>query len=118
VAVDGAENLYISDTNYGRILKVNRTGGTSLSFASTAVGSTIRQSQIRLREQRRQRELDLPIVSSGTSPSLSPGFVFSKATTCPTLASIFDFGIAAGGLILRLCNQLCADGCQHLYGCP
>jgi large repetitive protein len=40
VATDGSGNIYISDTSHERVLKEDYTDPSSLSFATTAVGST------------------------------------------------------------------------------
>ena len=87
VTVDGLGNIYIADFGNSRVVKIDRSTPPSLSFASTAVGKTSSDSPKELAiENIGNAALAFPVPSTGTNASLSAGFKFGSATTCPEIA--------------------------------
>jgi subtilase family serine protease len=90
VAVDGSGNVYIADTNNSRILKEDYTDPPSLTFASTAVGSTSSDSpQTVTVENAGNAALNFPVPSTGNNPSITANFTLKSNGTsaCPLVAS-------------------------------
>ena len=106
-AVDGAGNVYISDTSNSRVLKEDLADPPSLSFASTAVGSTSSDSPRTLTiENIGNAALDFAIPSTGTNPSAnSPNFTVSETgnSACPLVsAGASSAGTLAAGATCQL----------------
>ena len=90
VAVDGSGNVYIADTDNSRILKEDFVDPPSLSFASTAVGSTSSDSpQTVTIENTGNATLNIPVPSTGNNPSITANFSLNSSGTsaCPLVAS-------------------------------
>jgi GH18 family chitinase/sugar lactone lactonase YvrE len=86
VAVDGAENLFLSDGPHQRLLKIMRATPPSLGFVTTSVGSTSSDSPKTITvESIGNAALVFPAPRSGTNASLSPDFVLGTSTTCPDI---------------------------------
>ena len=72
VAVDGSGNVFVADGNNNRVVKLDIADAPSLSFASTAVGSTSSDSpQSVTLSNNGNAALTFPIPSSGNNPSIS-----------------------------------------------
>lgn len=88
VAVDGRGNL-IATTPYspsGYVARLDVADPPSLTFATTAVGSTSSDSpQTVTFENIGNAALTFSVPPSGTNPALSSGFVYGANATCPQL---------------------------------
>jgi N-acetylneuraminic acid mutarotase len=90
IAVDGSGNVYIADTGNGRALKEDFADAPSLTFASTAVGSTSPDSpQTVTVENVGNAALTFPAASTGNNPSIEANFTFnsSGASACPLVST-------------------------------
>jgi len=93
VWVDGSHTVYIADTGNNRVIKIPiSTVAPSLTFASTAVGSTSTDSpQTVTVTNIGSTPLTISIPSSGTNPNLSSSTNFTLTTTgstaCPSISS-------------------------------
>jgi hypothetical protein len=88
VAVDGRGNVYFSDAGDARVLKEDFADAPSLSFASTAVGSTSTDGpQTVTVENVGNAALSFPIPSAGNNPSVAANFTLSSkgSSACPLL---------------------------------
>jgi hypothetical protein len=85
LAVDGAGNVFISDTAVEELVL---TTPPSLSFTSTAVGSTSSDSPQTVAVQNAgNASLSFPVPGFGSNPSLSANFALGSASTCPKVTS-------------------------------
>jgi sugar lactone lactonase YvrE len=88
VAVDGSGNVYGSDSYDSLVKEIDLSDAPSLSFASTAVGSTSSDSpQTVTLNNSGNAALSFPAPNSGNNPSISPNFILDGANTCPVTAS-------------------------------
>jgi streptogramin lyase len=90
LAVDPSGNIFIADSENGRIVKVDSSDPPSLSFASTLVGSTSTDSPQTVTLQNiGNADLTLPIPATGNNPSIAAGFsIDSNApSACPLVGS-------------------------------
>jgi len=90
VAVDGSGNVYIADTGDFRILKEDFADAPSLTFATTASGSTSSDSpQIVTVENVGNAPLSFPVPSGGSNPSIAANFTLntSAPSACPQVTS-------------------------------
>jgi len=88
VAVDGGGNVYIPDAANRRVLKEDLADAPSLTFASTAVGSTSADSPQGVTvENIGNAALNFTIPSTGNNPSIGVNFTLnsSGASACPLL---------------------------------
>jgi sugar lactone lactonase YvrE len=90
VAVDGSENVYAATSTPARIYEIPAVQMTTLSFASTPVGTTSPDSPQTLTVQNvGMYPLTFTIPGTGTNPSISAGFTIGTAngtaSTCPDL---------------------------------
>jgi sugar lactone lactonase YvrE len=101
VWVDGSHTVYIADTGNNRVIKIPiSTTPPSLTFASTAVGSTSTDSpQTVTVTNIGSTPLTISIPTSGTNPSLSSSTNFTLTTTgstaCPSISSTSAVGTIA-----------------------
>ena len=85
LAVDGVGNVFISD---GAVKELVLTTPPSLSFASTAVGSTSSDSpQTVVVQNAGNASLSFLVPGFGSNPSLSENFSLGSASTCPQVTS-------------------------------
>jgi hypothetical protein len=85
LAVDGAGNVFISDTAVEELVL---TTPPSLSFASTAVGSTSSDSpQTVVVQNAGNASLNFPVPGFGSNPSLAANFTLGSTSTCPQVTS-------------------------------
>ena len=85
LAVDGAGNVFISDTAVEELVL---TTPPSLSFASTAVGSTSSDSpQTVVLQNAGNASLSFPVPGFGSNPSLAANFTLGSTSTCPQVTS-------------------------------
>jgi sugar lactone lactonase YvrE len=83
VAVDGSENVYAAATQPAYIYEIPAVQTTTLSFASTPVGTTSLDSPQTLTVQNvGMYPLTFVIPGTGTNPSVSAGFTIGSASTC------------------------------------
>jgi hypothetical protein len=83
VAVDGSENVYAAATQPAYIYEIPAVQTTTLSFASTPVGTTSPDSPQTLTVQNvGMYPLTFVIPGTGTNPSVSAGFTIGSASTC------------------------------------
>ncbi len=90
LAVDGSGNVYVADTQNNRIEKLDFSDPPSLTFASTALGSTsIDSPQTVTVENIGNATLTFPIPSTGDNPSIAANFALndSGSSACPLLSS-------------------------------
>ena len=90
VAVDGSGNVYIADTGDFRILKEDFADAPSLTFATTASGSTSSDSpRIVTVENVGNAPLSFPVPSGGSNPSIAANFTLntSAPSACPQVTS-------------------------------
>jgi sugar lactone lactonase YvrE len=86
--VDANDNVFIGDTGNNRVLKLDYSDGPSVSFASTAVGSTSATTTVTL-ENVGTGALTFPVPGSGTNPAVSTNFGWTTTggSACPALTS-------------------------------
>jgi sugar lactone lactonase YvrE len=89
VAVTGSGNVYIADTGNSRVLKENFSDPPSLTFATTAIGSTSNDSpQTVFLGNFGNAALNFPIPSSGNNPGIAANFALSSgASLCPMVSA-------------------------------
>jgi sugar lactone lactonase YvrE len=88
VAADGSGNVFISDTGDSAVVKLDFADAPSLSFASTAVGSTSGDSpQAVTMTNIGNASLTFPLPATGLNPSIAAGFTIGSSSTCPQLSS-------------------------------
>lgn len=91
VAVDGSGNVFIADSGNNAVKKLDFADALSLTFASTAVGSTSSDSPQTLTIWNiGNADLSFPIPSpSGNNPSISTGFTWNSSASgaCPEISS-------------------------------
>ncbi len=105
IAVDSAENLYISDLENERIVVDNRKSGwVALSFASTPVGVASADSPRALTvENIGNAPLAFTKPTTGSNPVVSSQFPLAAGSTCPVLTSTSAAGSLAS---LGTCTYL------------
>ncbi|HZL28485.1 MAG TPA: MBG domain-containing protein [Acidobacteriaceae bacterium] len=89
LTLDASGNLFIADAGNKNVVKLT-SSAPSLTFASTAVGSTSSDSpQTVTLENIGNAALMFPIPGTGTNPSISTGFTLNSVggTACPLLTS-------------------------------
>ena len=90
LALDAGGNIYIADATNKVVVKLNLATAPSLTFASTAVGSTSSDSpQTVTLENQGTAALVFPIPGTGNNPSISANFSLNSTggTACPLLSS-------------------------------
>jgi hypothetical protein len=105
IAIDALGNLYFStydsQSRDGNVWKVNSAEPPSLSFATTSFGMTSADSpQIVSVANIGNADLNLPVPSSGTNPSIAASFILNDNATsaCPQIkAGASSTGILAPG---------------------
>jgi sugar lactone lactonase YvrE len=87
IALDGRGNLYLlQDTTKGDLAMIDLADPPPLSFAKTTVGSTSPDSpRLVTVSNIGNAALQVPVLVSGTNPSISPSFNLAGATTCPVV---------------------------------
>jgi sugar lactone lactonase YvrE/uncharacterized membrane protein len=104
VTVDGKGNVYVSDDYNSRVVKLDFADPPSLTFPSTAVGSTSSPQLVTV-ENSGNAPLTFPIPSTGNNPSLSANFNLNSggASACPLLSSSSSVpGTLAAGVSCQL----------------
>jgi sugar lactone lactonase YvrE len=101
VAVDGVGNVFVADTNNDQVVELNFANAPSLSFNTTAVGSTSTDSPRTVTLWNNgEGTLTFSIPSSGNNPTISTNFTLGSAggTACPVTGSSATFAgtLAAG----------------------
>lgn len=90
VALDGPGNVYVADFGNGRVVKLDFADPPSLTFATTAVGSTSADSPQTITVLNGgNATLTLPVPATGENPNISTNFTLnsSGASACPVLSS-------------------------------
>ncbi len=88
LAVDASGNLYVADATNGNVIKLAMGSAPSLTFASTAAGSTSSDSpQTVTVANIGNAPLTFPIPSTGNDPSISTNFTLDSSgnNACPLL---------------------------------
>jgi len=97
VAVDGGGNVFVADVGNNTVVKLDFADPPSLSFASTAVGSTSSDSpQTLTLANIGNAPLTFPVPGTGSNPVISDGFTINSST-CPQLTSSSSPGTLASG---------------------
>ena len=103
VALDGAGNVYVADYNNNVVKEIPVSLPPSLSFATTAVGTTSSDSPKTLLVQNiGNANLTFPAPGTGTNPSISTNFTIGGTSTCPQVVA----GGTAGSLPPGTCTDL------------
>ena len=99
VAVDGSGNVFVADTNNNAVKKLDFADPPSLSFASTAVGSTSSDSPKTVTLTNiGNAALTFPTPETGLNPSIAAGFTIGNSSTCPQLSSSSSAATLAPGV--------------------
>jgi hypothetical protein len=97
VAADGMGNVYIANRYDDEIVKFSRSS-TSLSFATTSVGSQSSDSlQTVMLENIGNQPLTFSVPATGENPSVAAGFTLDSSTTCPEVLTSSPAGSLASG---------------------
>jgi len=98
VAVDGVGNVFVADQNNNAVKEIDVADAPSLSFASTAVGSTSSDSpQTVTVTNNGNAPLTFEVPSTGLNPSISANFTFGNSSTCPQLSTSSSTATLAAG---------------------
>jgi N-acetylneuraminic acid mutarotase len=98
VGLDASGNLFFADGGGQRIRKVNIGITATLSFANTAVGSESADSPQSFELSNiGNTDLTLSIPSTGSNPSIAPGFSYDASSTCPQLSPSSSASILTSG---------------------
>ncbi len=88
LAVDSAGNVFVADEGIAQLVKLDYADPPSLTFAATDVGSTSTDSpQSVTMINNGNADLVYPTPTSGTNPSITPGFTIGSSSTCPQLSA-------------------------------
>ena len=88
VALDSLGNVYYGTSEGPTIVKLDYSDAPTLSFASTAVGSTSSDSPKTVTvENLGNQPLIFPVPGSGTNASVSSSFTLGNSTTCPVITT-------------------------------
>ncbi len=88
VAVDGKGNVYVADFDGPDVTKLDFADPPSLSFATTAEGSTSTDSPKTVTvENGGNATLTFPTPATGTIPIIPSGYRLDYTTTCPQLST-------------------------------
>jgi sugar lactone lactonase YvrE len=88
VAVDSSGNVFVGDTFNNAVVKLDFADPPSLSFASTAFGSTSSDSpQTVTLTNIGNAGLTFPVPTTGLNPSIAAAFTIGNSSTCPELTS-------------------------------
>jgi uncharacterized repeat protein (TIGR03803 family) len=86
--VDPSGNVYVADMGLTGVVKFDYYGTQSLTFATTAVGSTsIDSPQTVTMINNGNAPLTFAIPGSGSNASITPGFTIDGSSTCPVVTS-------------------------------
>ncbi len=97
VALDGSGNLFLTASN-NAVVKLDFADAPSLSFASTAFGSTSTDSpQTVTINNIGNGALTFPVPATGLNPSIATGFTFGNSSTCPQLSPSLSAATLAAG---------------------
>jgi sugar lactone lactonase YvrE len=105
VALDGGGNVYIADNANLRILKEDLFDTPTLTFATTAVGSTSPDGpQTITVENIGNAPLTLPAPSVGNNPNIATNFTFNSSTSsaCPLVAAGSSAAVVPAGASCQL----------------
>jgi sugar lactone lactonase YvrE len=98
VSVDGSGNVYVADSGNTAVVKLDFANAPSLTFASTAVGSTSSDSpQTVTVTNIGNAALTFPVPATGLNPAIDAGFTISSGSTCPQLMSTSSPGTLVAG---------------------
>ncbi len=96
VALDSSNNIYITDSANLRILKIAAADAPSLSFTTSENATSSSQSVTVFNIG--NTDLTIPLLSSGSNPSVASGFNIDNSSNCPQLtASSTSSGTLAPG---------------------
>jgi sugar lactone lactonase YvrE len=98
VAVDGNGDVFVADSGNNAVVKLDFADPLSLSFASTAVGSTSSDSpQTVTVTNIGNAALTLPVPVTGSNPTIAAGFTIDSSSTCPQLSPSLSAATLAPG---------------------
>jgi large repetitive protein len=98
VTVDGAGNVFVADTGNNRLVKLDFADPPSLTFATTAVGSTSLDSpQTVTVENIGNAALSFPILLIGNNPVIATNFTLNGAA--PSSCSQVNTGSSTAGTL-------------------
>ena len=98
VAVDVMGNVLVSDTGHYQVLREDLSDPPNLSFTATVGGSpSSGDTQVITVENSGNAPLHLPVLSSGSNPSITANFTLNaeEAATCP----IVNEGASTAGML-------------------
>jgi hypothetical protein len=100
VALDGNGNIYVADEGNNAAKEINRATPPSLSFATTAVGSTSSDSPQTVTVQNiGNAVLTFEVPSTGDNPSISANFTLNSSaeSACPLVTASSTAGTLVSG---------------------
>jgi len=98
VALEGNRNVFVADYGDARLVRLDYADPPSLTFASTAVGSTSSDSpQLVTVENVGNATLTFPIPSAGNNPSIGPDFTLNGSA--PNACAVISNGSSAAGTL-------------------
>jgi sugar lactone lactonase YvrE len=87
IGLDSQGDLYVSQGQIGGgLTEVDMSDPPVLNFAKTPVGSTSPAQLVTLANIG-NAALDIPVLSSGDNPNITPGFTLGASSTCPVLGT-------------------------------
>ncbi len=98
LALDGQGNLYFPDPADATVFMISFNTLPSFSFADSLLGTQSSDSPIGFNViNTGNAPLTFQVPSSGTNPSISPGYTLDSSSDCPQLGSSSSAGTVAAG---------------------
>ncbi|MEO6910543.1 MAG: SMP-30/gluconolactonase/LRE family protein [Edaphobacter sp.] len=98
VTLGGSGNLFVSDNSSSSVKQISLGTPPSLTFATTALGSTSADSpQTVTVANSGNAALSILVPTTGLNPSISTGFTLSNSSTCPQLSTSSSMATLAAG---------------------
>jgi hypothetical protein len=91
VAVDGSGNVFVVDTYNNAVKKLPLSTPPVLAFPTTSVGASSSAQSVTIANTG-NASLTIPPPIMGTNPSITAGFQYDNASTCPQLSTSSSAG--------------------------